>query len=243
MKILAIGNSFSRDATRYLHPIARKGEVSVEVANLYIGSCPLERHFRNMFADSRDYMLDYNGMSTGFQVSIKEALLNRSWDVVTLQQASGSSFNADSYFPYISALCDYVRQCVPKAKIVVHQTWAYEQGSAKLAAVGYADHKNMFVDLQKAYKLAAEKIGADGIIPSGQLFQNMLENGFEKVHRDTFHATLGAGRYALGLLWYRMLTGADVTDNPFCDFDEEVTQEEVSTVKRLVQAFEPLKLN
>jgi len=243
MKVLAIGNSFSQDATRYLHQIARKGEVPVAVANLYIGGCPLERHFRNMLSGNRDYTLDYNGMSTGFRVSIKEALLNRSWDVVTLQQASGSSFNADSYFPYINALCDCVRQCVPKAKIVVHQTWAYEQDSAKLNNTGYTDHRDMFVDLQKAYKLAAEKIGADGIIPSGQLFQNMLENGFEKVHRDTFHATLGAGRYALGQLWYRMLTGADVTDNPFCDFDEEVTREEVSTVKRLVQAFEPLKLN
>lgn len=243
MKILAIGNSFSRDATRYLHQIARGGETPVSVANLYIGGCTLDRHFRNMLADSRDYVLDYNGMSTEFYVSIKEALLSREWDVVTVQQASGGSFDPDSYYPYINALVDYVRQCAPKAKIVVHQTWAYEQGSDKLASVGYTDHKAMFADIQKAYQLAAEKIGADGIIPSGQLFQNMLANGFEKVHRDTFHASLGAGRYALGLLWYRMLTGADVTDNSFCDFDEAVTGEEIAVIKKLVQSFEPLKLN
>lgn len=243
MKVLAIGNSFSQDATRYLHQIARKGETSVEVANLYIGGCSLERHFRNMLSDNYDYTLGYNGMSTGFHVSIKEALLNRAWDVITVQQVSGQSPNPDSYYPYINALVDYVRQCVPKVKIVVHQTWAYEQGSAKLAGVNYTDHRDMFADLKKAYELAAEKIDADGIIPSGQLFQNMLANGFEKVHRDTFHASYGAGRYALGLLWYRMLTGADVTDNPFCDFDEEVTQEEIDTIKKLVQAFEPLNLN
>ena len=240
MEILAIGNSFSRDATRYLHQIARKGDTSVEAANLYIGSCPLERHFRNMLADSCDYTLDYNGMSTGFHVSIKEALLSRAWDVVTVQQASGQSPNPDSYYPYINSLVDYIRQCVPKAKIVVHQTWAYEQGSAKLTNAGYEDYKDMFADIQKTYALAAEKISADGIIPSGKLLQNMLENGFEKVHRDTFHVSYGAGRYALGLLWYRILTGSDVTANPFCDFDEEVTQEEVAAIKRLVQAFEPL---
>lgn len=242
MKILAIGNSFSQDAARYLHQIARKGEVPVEVTNLYIGGCPLEKHFRNMMADSRAYTLQYNGMSTGFPVSIKEALLNRSWDVVTMQQASGDSFKADSYYPYINELTDYVRRCVPNAKIVVHQTWAYEQGSAKLESVGFADQKDMFDGLKNAYDLAAEKINADGMIPSGQLFQNMLSNGFEKVHRDTFHASLGAGRYALGLLWYRMLTGADITENTFCDFDEEVTQDEIDTIKRLVMAFEPLKL-
>ena len=242
MKVLAIGNSFSNDATRYLHQIARKGEEPIEVANLYISGCPLERHFRNMMADSQAYSLLYNGMSTGFPVSIKESLLNRSWDVVTVQQASSFSFKADSYYPYINELADYIRRCVPNAKIVVHQTWAYEQDSAKLTGVNYTDHRDMFADLEKAYDLAAEKINADGIIPSGQLFQNMLSNGFEKVHRDTFHASKGAGRYALGLLWYHMLTGADVLDNPFCDFDEEVTQEQIDIIKKLVQAFEPLNL-
>ena len=189
MKVLAIGNSFSNDATRYLHQIARKGEVPVEVANLYIGGCPLEKHFRNMMADNRAYALEYNGMNTGFSVSIKEALLNRSWDVVTLQQVSGQSPDPDSYYPYINALADYVRQCVPKAKLVIHQTWAYEQDSAKLTNIGYTDHRAMFADLKKAYALAAEKIGADGMIPSGELFQYMLAFGFEKVHRDTFHAS------------------------------------------------------
>ena len=242
MKVLAIGNSFSEDATRYLHQIARKGETPIEVTNLYIGGCPLERHFRNMMTDSRAYTLQHNGMSTGFPVSIKEALLNRSWDVVTLQQASGQSFNEDSYYPYINVLADYVRQCVPKAKLVVHQTWAYEQGSDKLASVGYADHKAMFADIQKAYQLAAEKTGADGIIPSGQLFQYMLANGFEKVQRDTFHASLGAGRYALGLLWYRMLTGQSVLDNSFCDFDEPVPEDEIRIIKEYVESLAPLTL-
>ena len=243
MRILAIGNSFSNDAIRYLHQIARADGAKLSVAGLYYSGCSLERHYRYMLAEENAYELVYNGHSTGFFVSMKQALLSREWDVVTIQQASGRSFDPDSFYPYINALCDYVRQCQPKAKIVVHQTWAYEQDSTKLTSAGYADHKAMFADIQKSYALAAEKISADGIIPSGQLLQNMLAGGFGKVHRDTFHATLGAGRYALGLLWYRMLTGADVTDNPFCDFDEEVTCEQVSAIRKLVRAFEPLKLN
>ena len=243
MRILAIGNSFSQDATRYLHQIARADGQKLSVVSLYYGGCSLDRHYRYMLAEEKAYELVYNGYSTGFFISMKQALLSREWDVVTIQQASGLSVDPDSYYPYINALADYVRQYAPKAKIIVHQTWAYEQGSAKLENVGYTDHKAMFIDIQKAYALAAEQIGADGTIPSGQLFQNMLAGGIEKVHRDTFHASLGAGRYGLGLLWYRMLTGANVTDNPFCDFDEPVTQEEIATIKRLVQAFEPLNLN
>lgn len=242
MKILAIGNSFSQDATRYLHQIARKGGVPVEVANLYIGGCPLEKHFRNVMADNRAYTLEYNGMNTGFRVSIKEALLNRSWDVVTLQQVSGQSFDEDSYYPYINVLADYVRQWVPKAKLVMHQTWAYEQDSIKLEKTGYTDHRDMFSDLQKAYALAAERVTADGMIPSGEMFQYLLANGFEKVHRDTFHARLGAGRYALGLLWYHMLTGESVLDNAFCDFDELVPEEEIRIIREYVESVAPLNL-
>ncbi len=242
MNILAIGNSFSVDANRYLYEIARKDGVEIKVATLYISGCTLDMHFRNMLSEQPAYALYYNGLATGFNVSMKEALLNRAWDVITIQQGSHLSFRADSYHPYGEELVSYVRKMVPKAEIVVHQTWAYEQDSKKLASVGYEDHKAMFADLKAAYQTLCERVDAAGIIPSGELFQKMLENGFETVHRDTYHATHGAGRYALGLLWYRMLTGADVTDNSFCDFDEEVTPEQMQTIKTLVQAFQPLNL-
>ena len=240
MNILAIGNSFSQDATRYLHQIARADGKDLQVANLYIGGCSLDRHYRNMLADRADYILQYNGQVTGFFVSIKQALLNREWDIITLQQASPRSPFADSYFPYINALCEYVKQCSPKAKILIHQTWAYEQGSHKLESLGFADQKDMFAGIEASYQQAAEAVGADGVIPSGQLFQDLLAAGWEKVHRDTYHAGKGAPRYALALLWYRTLTGQSVADNPFCDFDEPVTEDEILSAKSCVDAFPPL---
>jgi hypothetical protein len=65
----------------------------------------------------------------------------------------------------------------------------------------------------------------------------MLENGIPKIHRDTFHASKGLGRYALGLLWYRMLTGNRVADNTFRDFDEPISEEEILIAKSCVDAF------
>lgn len=44
MNILAIGNSFSQDATRYLHGIARSMGKKWNTANLYIGGCSIDRH-------------------------------------------------------------------------------------------------------------------------------------------------------------------------------------------------------
>ena len=53
MDILAIGNSFSTDATRYLYGIARAAGDNLQVTNLYIGGCSLEQHYRNMLSNER----------------------------------------------------------------------------------------------------------------------------------------------------------------------------------------------
>ena len=236
MKILCIGNSFSQDATRYLYGIARADGVSLEVVNLYIGGCSLERHYRNMLSGESTYGLEINGHKTGFSVSLGEALLNRRWDIITLQQVSNVSAQKDSYTPYIEALYDYVKEYQPKAKIYIHETWAYEKDSIRLKEVaGFETPKQMMVSVRDAYKNAADKIKADGIIPSGDVFEKILESGVEKIHRDTFHASYGLGRYALSLTWYKTFTGNDVTNNNFCDFDEEISEKEIAIAKSCVQ--------
>ena len=53
IKILAIGNSFSQDATRYLHQFASAAGIDTKVVNLYIGGCPLERHWKNIENDEK----------------------------------------------------------------------------------------------------------------------------------------------------------------------------------------------
>lgn len=235
INILSIGNSFSQDAQRYLNRIAKLDGVELKTFNLYIGGCPLSYHYRNMLSEERKYVLEMNGEYTGFFVSLKEALLNRDWDVITLQQVSSQAPCYDTYQPYLNELAEYIRKYAPKAKLAIHQTWAYEQDSERLNnELGYNDYKDMFADIETAYKKAKEDISAEILIPSGKLFCTLLENGIEKVHRDTFHASLGLGRYALGLLWYKVLTGNSIEDNNFSDFEEEITQSEIDIIKKCV---------
>ncbi len=235
MDILSIGNSFSQDAQRYLHRIAKADGFGLNTYNLYIGGCPLSLHYENMLNGEETYILEMNGQSTGFKASLKEALLNRNWDVVTLQQVSNKAPYYESYEPYLNEIAEYVRFCVPEAKIAIHQTWAYEENSHRLnVELGYSSHKDMFKDIEKAYKKAAEAIAADFVIPSGEVFERLIASGVKKVHRDTFHAGYGAGRYALGLLWYRVLSGNNIKDNSFSDFDEEISEEEIKAIKQCV---------
>lgn len=225
MRILSIGNSFSQDAQRYLKAIAKRQGDGFKCVNLYIGGCSLERHHANLLTDARAYSMELGGESSGFFVSIREALLSDSWDVVTLQQASHFSEYFDTYVPYIDVLAQEVRRCAPKAKIYIHQTWAYEDGSQKLRNQGEGKtHDMMFESVRASYRAAAERIGADGIIPAGEAMHIAYKEEIVPVYRDSFHASLGAGRLLLGLTWYQAITGK-AAERVDIELDEPVDNE------------------
>lgn len=238
MKILAIGNSYSQDATRYLYGIARADGVKLKTVNLYIGGCSLYRHYRNMLSGERAYTMELNGMSSGFPVSLKEALLSDEWDVVTLQQASHYSPHAETFEPYASRLADFVKEHAPAAKLYVHQTWAYENGCLRLAKANVESAEEMLSRLTVNYRAMAERVGAAGIIPSGDAMyryhREVAPLGLS-AYRDTFHANFGAGRYLLGCVWYRALCGRDAEGNSFRDFDVQVGEEEVLRAQRIAR--------
>ena len=49
---------------------------------------------------------------------------------------------------------------------------------------------------------------------------------------------MGLGRYALGLLWYRIITENQVLENQFCDFDEPISEEDLLLIKETVSRFD-----
>ena len=219
MNVLCIGNSFSMDATHYLHAIARADGERLKVADLYIGGCSLERHYRNMLSGEREYTLDYNGQHTGFPVSLQEALKNRPWDVVTLQQCSPKSHKWESYEPYLSALADFVRKWQPAAKLYIHQTWSY--GDAHNNHTSNPTYTGgtmaaMWTKIEAAYNSAATETGLE-LIPAGQAIQNAQEalnaGGYSEtnIQRDNAHVSKTWGRYLLARVWYEALTGETPT--------------------------------
>ena len=227
MDILSIGNSFSQDAHKYLKEVAAAAGVNIFNVNLYIGGCPLELHFRNIKGDYDAYSLEVAGLVTGFKVSIKEALLSRPWSVITVQQSSPSSPKPENYTPYGEELVKYIRELCPKAKIYVHQTWAYDEESPRIQSLGFENRAGMFAAVKSAYSAFAEKVCADGIIPCGEALERLTALGAAKVHRDMHHADFGVGRYTLALTWIETLTGVSAIGNSFRGFSVPLTEEEV----------------
>ena len=97
--------------------------------------------------------------------------------------------------------------------------------------------KEMTEAICNAVSSALKEEDLDGAIPSGEMMLALASLGTAKVHRDTFHASYGLGRYALSLVWLKALTGKSVANNPFADLDEPVTAEALAAARACADRF------
>jgi len=221
MKILAIGNSFSTDATTYLEPIAASVGIDLLVRNCFIGGCSLQTHWENSFKSDPLYEYQKNGQMIQW-ISLKDALLMEQWDAVTLQQASHYSGMVQTYEPYLGQLIQFVHRLAPQASIVFHETWAYEIGSPHPSFYRYGfDQIHMHEEIKKAVYSMAEKYHLP-VIPTGDIVQMIrrtpsfdVNNGGLSLNRDGFHLSFDYGRYLAGLVWFEFFTGKPASTVPF----------------------------
>ncbi len=228
MKILAIGNSFSEDATYYLKKIADSAHVDVTVVNLYIGGCTLQTHGENIKANAAAYRYERNGLYTDKTVSIADTLQQESWDVVTVQQQSGLSGIYESYGENMKTVLDCVKQYAPQAKIYFHQTWAYRPGSDHPDFAFYEySQETMFRQIEETVSRVCREHGSLSVIPAGEAVRQAIKlPAFDEtegsLYRDGFHLNVVYGRYLLGLVWFAVLTGNSVDSVTFVPTEKDL---------------------
>ena len=234
MRVLSIGNSFSSDAHKYIARVGAAAGVGILNCNLFIGGCRLERHYENMLSGEAAYGLRFfDKEDDEHKISLDDALALDDWDVITVQQASKSSVDISTFEPYLSALVSHVREKCPRAKIYLHKTWGYQDGSEILATMPFANSEEMFKRVDETYAEAERLVTFDGVIPAGAVMQELVRRGFI-MHRDGYHASLGLGRAALALTWVKCLCGASASGNSCRTFGAPVTDEEMEIVQRTV---------
>lgn len=240
--LLAVGNSFSQDALRYLHDYAAAGGVDLTCVNLYIGGCPLERHANNLENRIPDYLYELNGVSTGRMVSANEVLAERKWDFILTQQASHDSGLWETYQPHLDRVQDYFRAAAPDAKRLIMKTWAYEIDSNHDRFPRYnRDQGLMYERLSGCYARAAAETGLP-LIPCGEIVQRLrkklpfrYEFGERSLCRDGFHMDFVYGRYLLAATIFTFLFGGDPRENPFVP--EGADREVLEVIQREIAEF------
>ncbi len=244
LNILSIGNSFSQDSTTYLYQMARSAGIEVQVVNLYIGGCSMERHWNNICEDIRECNYQRNGVDTDRYVGIKETLQEEKWDIVTIQQCSGFSGILSSYYPYGANLTQFIKQHAPGAKILIHQTWAYEIDSDHGHFEFYhRDQQEMYRNLVQCYDTIARELSLE-IIPFGETIQKLrtlppfdYENGGKSLCRDGFHMDYIYGRFALAAVWFEFVLHGDIRNNeyvPVVEGEAEPSKEVLDQIRQCV---------
>ena len=190
-----------------------------------------------MHTEAPAYAHEFNGFATGLWVSIKQTLLAVEWDVITIQQQSFNSTIYETWQPYLDELVAYIRKYAPKAKIYLQQTWGYKDGVANLGT--YENGSAMFADVKPNYERAAKEICAEKIIRSGEVMEGLKEHiSCDDIFRDAIHASFGLGRYALGLMWLKTLTGKSPYETGRIKLMEEVDDEKLEIAKKVVDGIE-----
>ena len=228
LRILAVGNSFSRDAMNYLPDLLKAAGIKeVSLGNLFIPGCSLKRHVEEHQKGSAKYVY-YK--STGSQpwterkgTSLVEGLKDESWDIITIQQFSGTSGIQEKFIPWLDELIKIIREYCPDARIVWHQTWAYAKASKSKAFARYdRDQGKMHEAICDCVSFVLKREAVQDYIPVGTAVDNARRtrwnDGYD-LTRDGQHLNKGRGRYLAACTWFETLItpvfGISVKDNSY----------------------------
>ena len=161
MKVLTIGNSFSEVMTALLPPVAKSTGVEIEVEDLTIGGCTMERHWGNIVREAEEPGYHYFEEGT-----YKAKLVSKTWDFVTIQQASHESWRLASYRPYAKQLFDFIKKNAPTAEVLLQMTWAWREDDTRYQTLKLETQENMFKNILSSYETIAAELGLR-VIPTG----------------------------------------------------------------------------
>lgn len=223
IKILTIGNSFSEDAVEnYLYDLAFAAGHKVMIANMYIGGCNLETHWKNASGNLPAYQLRTispdGTRGTMNEQALREVIAGENWDYISFQEVSQLSGKMEGYTEYLPQLVEFAAALTtnPEVKFVLHQTWAYAQDSNHFGFPSYdSDQMTMFQAIVETVWQAKNLTDIDLIVPSGTAIQNARTSYIgDRFTRDGYHLSLTMGRFTAAATWFEALFGG-IAYNPF----------------------------
>lgn len=170
VRLLTVGNSFSRNATRYLADLAKADGHRLIHVPAVIGGAAFSTHLERYALHEKDAAQGTYGKHGG----LKEILKSEPWDFITMQQASIRSHNIATYRPSARALYDIIHAGAPKSEVLMHQTWAYRVDDPRFKVAHPkpgepATREQMYQGLTNAYSTIARELGVR-LIPTGNAF-------------------------------------------------------------------------
>ena len=214
VKLLAIANSFSDDCMEHVYGILHSlGVEDIQLGNLFIGGCSLERHVKNLREDLPDYEFRTNDSGVWentLEYKMGDGVAWKEWDFIFTQQQSGRSGLAETYDDVDEVLAYVKSKAKGNPKYGWQMTWAYSQ------TFDYVEYGNYDYNQEKMYNAILNAVQTKilprnlTVIPSGTAIQNARQVIGDVLNRDGFHLTFGLGRYIAGLAVVKAFIGLDI---------------------------------
>ena len=231
IKILAIGNSYSEDALRYLFDLLTQLGVNAgntKIVNAYISGGTFQHHAdnirRNNYNNLERQLITANGTITKSrmgQFTLLQLLQEENWDIITVQQQNGTSTNwTATDNQNFNILLDFVKNNANRSthfRLGWHMTWAFTQSY-------FDSNRWLITDFgtpYRMYELICSAVQAkivpdndfDFIIPTGTAIQNAKSTALfgDNLTHDGSHLN-NLGCYIGSAMWVKTLTGYDISN-------------------------------
>lgn len=208
LKVLAIGNSFTDNATLYIPEILSTLAAGEDVffAKTVLGNSTLQQHWENYQSGAEvynfSYVADGKWCSAGNR-SLEYTIDFADWDVVVVQQVSWLAGIASTYNPWLGKLSECLHGKYSDISIGWQMTWAYAPYSSHAEYYRYSsDYGRMLEDITAATDAAGEAV--DFVIPSGIMIDRLrIHTDDSRIYAaDEFHLREGYACFALSGLWH-----------------------------------------
>ena len=237
LRILFIGNSFTKDAVEHLPGIldaAATGK-KIQLTHMYYGGRTILEYYEGWESKS-DYKCYQCAPGESSWTESTEAYTLRQiasatrWDIVTIQEHTGNKAAwiwDDTEKNAITGLVNYIKETqetAPKFWYVMSQAYfnMSKIASASQPYITWTDQAGMYGVIVAQGKKVMEETPMDGILATGTYLQNLRSSSLDNemnLTRDGYHMDYGISRYGAACLMFESLitpfTGVTMDGNSY----------------------------
>lgn len=223
LRILFIGNSFTKDAVEHLPGICvAAGATGITMAHCYYGGRTIPEYYNDRAVANNTFYYanpgDKNFTTWSTKASIKAVAESGRWDVITIQEHTGNyrawSWTADEKNA-IQNLIDFVcatQTVKPKVYYIMSQAY-YDMskiGSGSQPSVTWTTQQGMYEVIVAQARKVLDETSVDDVIATGTMLQNLRTskcNNADDLTRDGYHMDYGISRYGAACTVFGKIVG------------------------------------
>ena len=247
IRILFIGNSFTRDAVYHLPGMIKAAGIDKKIilTHMYYGGRTAQNYYKN-WSKNRDFTCyvalpgasDWYEDKAGAASTLAEMTSRTDWDVITVQEHTG---NQTSWYwtseekEALQGIINYIKEAKPDNTPKIH--YVMSQAYQNLEKAGsnqcFTNEAEMYTVITTQARKVMEETDYDGIISTGTMLQNLRTTSLnDDLHltRDGFHMNNGISRYGAACTMFESiitpLTGKNLDGNTYryaAKADDDVT--------------------